>query len=366
MRAASPRRAAWRGAIAVALLLSGGGADAQDAPRPPIETFRGRGVFFFAGPKRSPMAGFGARGPYHSNRVALDDAHTTATWDAHGRKLVIRNTREYDDETQVACVTLLGTAQGAESGAEVPVGVHFMIYKEDDEFTTTIHGHPVVREGMRQADLLGLQVVLDDGETRQVALTLSDALRAVYEPFESSAFARVIGLVGVDNLEGQEVDITRPGARLADGSVGIGRGFLSKLVLRAQLIALDGARPVPPGTPWIKAFEQGGYELRLTALSSLLPQEPWPRNIFLLGLEGIPLLRPLAEEGLADGETLAFTFRDGKGTIRLGGRSAPVEDAVEAVRRYLEFDCVGGIIRYQLEQRLTRAGRRAQTSEGAK
>ncbi len=341
---------AWR-AAALAVLLTGGVAWAEEQ-RPARRTFTRRGVYFFEGPKRSPMAGLGQRGDHESNRLALDDDRSVATWDPHGRKLVIKNTHEYEDETQIACVLLLGTGT-TESGKTVPTGVHLMVYKDEDEFVTTIHGHVVVREGMRQADFLSLQVVLDDGKTRTVALTKSIGLRAVREPFEDSTLASLIGLVGVDNLEGQEVDITKPGARLADGSVGLGRGFFSKLVLRAQLIALDGARPVPPGTPWTEVFRTGGFELRLTALSSLLPQEPWPRNLFLLGLEEIPVLRPLKEEGLADGQTVAFTFRDGKGTVRLGNDSAPVADAAEAVRRYLEFDFVGGIIRHQLQQRLT-------------
>jgi hypothetical protein len=349
--------------LAALLATAGLGAPAgearADAAKAPVQQLCGRGVFFFDGPKRSPMAGLGQRGEFASNRVALDDVVTTATWDANARKLVIRNTAAYEDETQVACVLLLGTARSTLTEQEVPVGVHLMVYKDEEEFVTTIHGHVVVREAVHHPDLLGIQVVLDDGRTRTVALTLSTALQALKEPFQDSAAARLIGLVGVDNLEGQEVDITRPGARLADGSVGMGRGFLTKLVLRAQLIALDGARPIPPGTPWTDVFRTGGYELRLTALSSFLPQEPWPRNLFLLGLDEIPILRPLAENGLEDGQTLSFTFREGKGTITLGDRSAPVEDAPEAVRRYLEFDFVGGIIRYQLEQRLMRAAERA-------
>ncbi|MBW3549149.1 MAG: hypothetical protein KY452_13595, partial [Actinobacteria bacterium] len=38
----------------------------------PEEVFEGRGVHYFPGRVRSPLAGVGARGEYESNRLALD------------------------------------------------------------------------------------------------------------------------------------------------------------------------------------------------------------------------------------------------------------------------------------------------------
>jgi len=339
-------------ALVVAAALSAlAPARAGEAEAGAPREFQRRGVYFLEGHVRSPLAGLGPRGEFAANRLALDDDRTRARWDPRGRKLVLTNTTRYEEETQVACVLVLGTGT-SESGEQVPIGVHLSVYKQDDEFVTTMHGHVTVREGIEHADFLPLQVVLDDGQRRTVALTKTIGLRAVRNPFEDSTLATVIGLKGVDNLEGAEVDITQPGAHLADGSVGMGRGFLSKLVLRAELISLDGSRPLAPGQPWAEIFGQGAYELRLTALSSLLPKEPWDRNVFLLGLDDVAMLRPLRADGLADGQTLSFVFRGGEGTIRFAGQTHVVKDAAEVVRRYLEFDFVGGIIRHQLERRL--------------
>ncbi|RMG16758.1 MAG: hypothetical protein D6731_05530 [Planctomycetota bacterium] len=325
----------------------------------PRQTWRRRGVYFFEGPYRSPMAGMGTRSAYATNRVALDDDRSVASWDPAGRKLVLRNTHAYADETQIACVLLLGEGTTS-AGQTVPVGVHLNVSKEGAEFVTSLHAHVAVREGVRTALLLPCQVVLDDGARRRVALTLTDALRVLREPFSDSFLATIIGLEGVDHLAGRSVDLARPGARLADGSVKLGHGPLATKVLRATFVALDGAQPLPPGRPWATIFARGGYELRLQATSSLLPSGPWKRNIFLLGLEEVPILASVRREGLADGQTLAFTFREGRGAVRLDDRSWPVPGAAEVVRRYLEFDFIGAIVAHQLRLRL--AGTPADTS----
>jgi hypothetical protein len=329
-------------------------AAAQGDPARVKRQFNKRGVYFFKGPQRCPLAGLGKRGDYDSNRLALDDNHSLVTWDSAGRKLVLRNTRSYSEETQVGGILLLGTGTTAK-GKQVPVGVHLSISKEKNAFVTSIHAHVSVREKIKQGSFLGLQVVLDNGIKRTVALTKTRGLQALRKPFADSTLALIIGLKGVDNLEGQKIDFTKPGARLADGSVGIGHGFLSKLVLQAQMVSLDGSKPLAAGENWANLFNTGGYQLRLTALSSLLPSDVWKRNLFLLGLEGIPILKNLEKNGLEDGQTLTFTFRSGAGTIGLDTKSHPVPDAAEAVRRYLEFDFVGGIICHQMRQRLTQA-----------
>ena len=135
-------------------------------------------------------------------------------------------------------------------------------------------------------------------------------------------------------------------------SVGIGRSFLSKLVLRAQLISLEGSERLKPGQTLAEVLATGAHELRLTALSSMLPRDKVARDIFLLGLDDLPMLQKTIREGLLDGETLAFSFSHGKGEIKLGRKRAEVDDAAEIVRRYLEFDFLGAIVRHQMKLRL--------------
>jgi hypothetical protein len=344
----SPTSPLLRGVLAAGLLALVGTAQGET---PPIESWQGPSVHFFAGPKRCSLAGLGSRGDFESNRVVLDDARTRATWSAHGRKLVIDNRVEYDDETLIACVLVLGTGT-TDSGEEVPVGAHLYVYKEDDEFTTTVHAHVTTREGIKQADFITIQVVLTDGKQREVVFTKTKGLQALRDPFTESTLAKVIGLEGVDNLEGEQVDITKPGSFLADGTVSLGHGFVSTDVMRAQLVALDGAKPLEPGAPLSSVFAQGSFELRLHCLSSLFPNEKFVRDLFLLGLADLPILRRARKDGLEDGDTLTFRFSQGAGTVTFAGKSARVANAADVVRHYLECDFVGGIIAYQLQQRL--------------
>ena len=345
-------------AMACSLTLALCGLAAANPPprsmefrKQPKQTWTKRGVYFFDGPYKSQLAGLGQRGDYASNYLALDDGRSRATWDPHARKIVIRNTHSYDEETQIADVLVSGYGKTT-SGDWVPLGIHLRVFKEDDEFEPLIHAHVVVEEGLVQADFLSLQVILDDGKQRTVAFTKTLGVKAAKDPFAESTLAKVIGLKAVNNLEGEEVDIARYGAKLADGSVGIGRSFLSKLVLRAQLISLEGSRLLKRGETLAQVLAAGAHELRLTALSSLLPREKVARDIFLLGLDELPMLQKTIREGLLDGETLAFEFRHGKGTIKLGSKRAEVDDAAEIVRRYLEFDFLGAIVRHQMELRL--------------
>jgi len=79
--------------------------------------------------------------------------------------------------------------------------------------------------------------------------------------------------------------------------------------------------------------------------------------MFLLGLEGVRALAPIAEHGMRRGDSLRFRLTNGRGHVIMGGAEAEVRDAVSVARAYLEYDFVGAILREDLTRTLAAGAR---------
>jgi hypothetical protein len=87
-------------------------------------------------------------------------------------------------------------------------------------------------------------------------------------------------------------------------------------------------------------------------MSSLLSQETLRRDLFLLGLDQIPLVADgIAHGGLKKGESLAFTFRAGRGRVAWGDKEADLPAPLDVARAFFEFNFLGAV----LAQQVTRA-----------
>ncbi len=337
--------------MVAACLVSGAVAQNPPATPDPIPrvpaVFRARGIHHFPGRVRCPLAGVGTRGPHASNRLVLEDEHSRVVVDWAARRIVFANTQPYPRKAPVGEFLFLGTGV-TEAGTQAPFAIHLKIAKHRAEFDAQTHIHPTVREKLVSADFEPFEVVVSSGRTEETVLTRESALKSVREPRLTARLANIF-LEVKDNLEGVKQDASKPEFRLADISVGLGEGRFSKMVLRAQLVSLDRAnRPLILRRSLPEMFRAGAWELRLTALSSLLPKEDFARDLFLIGLDRLPLLEGVMRNGLKKGETLGFRLRDGKGTIRLGNNSQEIPDAAGVSRAYLEFNFLGAILARQV------------------
>lgn len=328
-----------------------GAAAKNKKKKPQVERFTRRGVYYFRGRVRSPLAGVGTRGAQATNRLALDDGHSRVTIDHRTKKIVFRNTRDDYDDQLVGCILFLAVGT-TKSGKKVPAAVHVKIEKDDDDFEVNVHAHLTVREEVVSIDAELFRVVVDNGKKQRVVLTRPEAIRAVRERKPSSRLGQLLTKVE-NNLEDVKEDPTLPGARVADVSIGIGKGFLSTMALRAKLVSLDGvAKKRSSRGSAAKILGRGAWLLKLTCTSRLLPEETFRRDLFLLGLDKLPMLERLRKKGLKKGESLVFTFRKGKGTIRYRGQTKQINNAPDLVRTYLEFNFLGSILAHQLELRV--------------
>ena len=277
------RKNSW---LVVAALCLAAGAAAQNPPAaagqlPSVpEVFQSKGIHYFVGRVRCPLAGVGARGAYASNRLVLEDEHSRAVVDRSAHRILFTNTHAYKRKALVGELLFLGVGV-TEAGERVPVGIHLHLEKRGTKFDARTHIHPTVREKVVSAEFEPFQVVVNNGQAEEVVLTRESALEAVREPRLAARLAQIL-LEIIDNLEGVNQDASQAGFRLADISIGLGEGKLSKMVLRAQLVSLEGANGaliLRPSLP--EMFQAGSWELRLTALSSLLPKDSFPRDLFL-------------------------------------------------------------------------------------
>jgi hypothetical protein len=339
--------------IVLALCFAAAAADAGPPPAPAPAVYRERGVRYFEGGESCPLAGVGGRGPKDCNRLALDDAASVVTIDRAAKTILWRNDTAYPGKSELGDLMMLGHGKTERGGVE-RFAVHVHVYKKGAEFSVDVHSHPTVRDPMVGAELepWHVAVVAGDGKARDV-YSPEQGVEVVKHPsFSDRAAAALVDVV--DNLAGRTVDPKAAELPLADVIVTGGLGKASIELIRAELVAVGDHAILEKGS-LPEMFNAGGWELRLTALSRLLPSDSFRRPLFLIGLAGVPILERLEREGLPKGETFVFGMRGGKGIVRFRGKVAEVANAADIARAYVEFDFLGSIVAREALRR-TKAG----------
>jgi hypothetical protein len=310
----------------------------------PGQTFQGRGVYYFEGRTVCPFAGLGARADHASNRLALDDGESQVTVDRTRGRIVIVNAHAYPEKATIADLTFLGSAK-AEDGARVPLAVHLKVEKKKGKTSLDLHPHWTVRGKLTNAELEPFQVVVSDGTSEKVVASGADLLRVAIETRISYTVAGALVEIK-DNVEGRGPTLAANGA-LCDLSLGFGTKRVNKMLMRAELRSLDDGNGALAGKPVSALLTAGAWQLRLTAESSLLSQDTLRRDLFMLGLDQIPIVAAGMKKGLAKGETVAFTLRGSKGRVSWGTAEADLPAPLDVARAFLEFNFLGAVLARQ-------------------
>ena len=65
----------------------------------------------------------------------------------------------------------------------------------------------------------------------------------------------------------------------------------------------------------------------------------------MLGLDQLSVVAAaIARGGLEKGETLAFTFKNGMGTVSWGDKEEALRAPLDVARSFLEFNFLGGVL----------------------
>ena len=312
-------------------------ADAESSAKPnPVvgaaaspEAYHGRGVFYADAAIGCPHLGVGTRGDNACLRIALDDEHSSAEIDRAHNKIVLHNDGTYKSEQIVADVILPGWTESIKGRA--PTSVHCVLRKNGTTYSTKIYAHPVHREKHTKVDLENLEVVLNDGKTDTVLLSAAEAQKAAADPGPMAKLAGFFTEV-TDTLPASAP--SEAGAKesrpVGDITLAIGVGPAAEKAVHAQL------------------FRTGAdTELRLTALSNIIPTYMVQRDLFLYGLEGASNLGEVKKRGLESGETLSLAVHGGKGSVSFGGTTVDLPDAANSMHDFLTTAFVGMVLAYQ-------------------
>lgn len=306
-----------------------------------------RGVHYFEGVVRSPLAGVGSRADYASNRLVLDHGDSVVTVDRERGRIVVRNAAHYREKTHV--LDLLLQAEGiAESGERKPVAVHLKVARRGRKLSIDLHRHLRTQERLVDAVFDPYDVVLYDEDEAHVLLTPARIRTLICKPKFALLVVKFF-MAMRDNLEGQRLDLTRPGT-VVDFEMGFGVLGRDWMLVRATLDSLkaENAELVATGDKGT-ILQQGAWKMSLTALSERWLPEVVIRDLFLFGLEDVELLAEVRRRGLRAHQTMAFEFDGGEGRVHLDDRSAPFAGALDTARDYMEFHLLGGLIAEHLE-----------------
>lgn len=325
---------------------------------PPVEVHRSRGIRYFEGRVRCPLAGAGQRGPHASNRLVLDDARTAVTIDRGAGRITVENGDHYEHKTVIADLLFLAEGRTA-SGRSTPFSLHLKILKKGRAISLDLHRHLRTQEPITSAEFEPFEVVVTDGQDgARVVLSRQKSLDLICRP--SLALRVIKSFMALrDNLDGLQQDPRVPGFRVADLTLGFNVFGWPWMMARAHLESLraDNAELMARGSV-ADMLSEGAWQLTLVALSERWLPEVVQRDLFLFGLDELPLLREVRERGLKKGQTLGFRFERGHGQVSLGTQTAELPGALDVARAYLEFHMLGGLILEHAEHAMAALRRR--------
>lgn len=324
-----------------------------------MAVYNARGIYFFPGRVTCPLAGIGNRGDSESNRLVLDDSDTEVTIEPAVGTIRVVNNATYAQKKKVIA-DLMFLADGiAADGSRHPFSIHLKIQKTGGKLSLDLHRHLRNAVPLVRADYEPFVVTVVDGATSTVVLDRTRTDRLISEPSLALRIVKAF-MAMTDNIEGVQQDPGAAGYRVADLSVGFGALGLNYMMARAQLVSLDPAnKPLIERGDVPAMLREGAWEMRLTALSEKWLPEVVQRDLFLYGLDEIPLLREVRERGLKKNQTLAFRLKKDGGELALDGQTTPLPGAHDVARAYIEFHMLGGLLAEAAETKRRRAQPRA-------
>ena len=304
-----------------------------------VQTLRGPCVTFLPGRVRCPLAGVGARAADASNRLVIDDPATEVTVDRDAATITIGDERSCATKTVI--VDLVWLAEGVSAaGVRVPFTIHLEVTKTGRAYAVDLHTHEPANLPRTALVFEPFSIVTDRGEVLVSQLALGKVASIVrLKDRVSRAF-----LVTRDHLPRSQ-DPSAPGYRVVDRSIGIGALGLGLHLVRAKLTSLSAANaPLIRRGDLSEMLREGAWELSLEALTDRWLPELVQRDLVLFEIDRVPLLGGVRARGLRAGQTLGFRCAAGVGEVVLDGAAAPLPEALDVARAYLEFHMLGGML----------------------
>lgn len=306
------------------LILS---AQSQAAP----SELHGRGVFHFSSFSHCTIA------DNDCNRISLDVVDAQASVDTQTHSIVIDADTTHDG-TVIGDVLLHGSGLTLE-GQRVPLSLQVLLRRTGKDWKADTYVHAPVRGRFSGIELEPYQINVRQGAGEQVLLTASQARATMAHPSLAARLASYFVVVHPSDAKKPATD---------DITIGIGAGLLTKPLLRASFI-VD-----PSNSARLKSvLANGTWNLRLQALSSLIPTWAVQHQLFLFGLEDSPLLRDVRKGGMHKHDILELGAIQGKGYLRYNGVEESFPAATTAGSAFMRESFIGLILAWHYRQKET-------------
>ena len=279
-----------------------------------------------------PLAGVGGRAANASNRLVVDPS-TEVT--IAGSTLTLRDERPRTTKTPIA--DLVWLAEGSDG---TRFTIHLEVTKLGRDYSIDLHTHEP--RALRR-DTVNYEpfVVVVDGRVLVDRTRLTNAVARV--PLARRAAAALTTVR--DHLAGTAQDPEAVGYRVLDCSIGVGAFGRGAMLVRARLTSLAASNaPLIARGSITEMLREGAWELSLEALTERTLPELVARDLELYGLADVPILRQLRRGNMRRGQVLAFRCIPGAPEVRLDDQRAPVPNALDIARAYLEFHMLGGML----------------------
>ncbi len=292
--------------------------------------FRGPHIAFLPGRVTCPLAGVGTRAANSSNRLVVDDPATRVAID--GTTITLEDDRACAPKTPIADFVWL--AEGP-----APFTIHLEVFKSGHAWSIDLHTHePTPLTDRRAARYEPFTIVAVDRGHREVLVDVAVLARAVeHVPIGRRLSGKLMTMRDHRPAGGTGA------IAVFDRSIGIGALGRGAFLVRARLAPLAPSSPAPSANPGSLAslLSSGDWELSIEALTERVLPEIVARDLRLYGIADVALLAELAAGRLRRGQTLAFRTTN---EVRLDEHTAPLPDARDLARTYIEFHMLGGII----------------------
>lgn len=297
------------------LMLSG---QSQAAP----SEFQGRGVFHFSSASNcTPVDS-------HCHRISLDVADAHASVDTQTHTIVIDADTNHNS-TLIGDVLLHGSGLTAE-GQRVPLSLQVLLRRTGAHWKKDTYVHAPVRGHFSGIELEPYQIIVRQGAEQQVLLTASQARETLAHPSLAARLANYFVVVHPSDANNPSAD---------DITIGLGAGQLIKPLLRVSLSV------IPSDSANLKSLiASGTWNLRLQALSSLIPVWAVQHQLFLFGLEESPLLSEVRKRGMNKHDILELGAVKGKGYLRYNGVEQSFPAATIAGAAFMRESFMGLIL----------------------
>lgn len=269
--------------------------------------------------------------PNGCQHIALQDPATQAHIIQEKQKIILYNKQSYKKKTLLA--DLFIPAQGiSQDGQTVPLMLHVKLSKKGQVWSVKSHSHAPVKGKFHDIKLSNWDIILNTEGGDKIVIDQATAIKVLSDPTLAAKMVNQLVQVKENQLDKQ--------AGISDITVSLGIGGMAKSVMRSRFESVS----IKEKQSLAEVLQQGTWSIEMQSLTRMLPVSLIRHELFLYGLDNVPLLHELYQNGMEKGNKLIIGAQAGKGYIRYNGQQIDFPPAAQSAIRYMDISFIGLIL----------------------